>query len=782
MDTKRHKCKYCEKHFERPSDLRRHHRIHSGDKPFTCDVCEKSFCQSGNLIVHKRIHSGDKPYDCNACSKKFSQRWSLIRHKRTHTGETPYACRTCGKAFSNPYHLLCHTRTHTGLKPYKCPTCGKTFSQCGGLIAHKRTHTGEKLFKCDICRKEYSQASGLQKHKKRHHCFSCGICNQQFSKVSILMKHRITHTGGKYFDCNVPIKDVLPSRSLLDHKGANTGVNLFKFDIRVKVTKEPYASDLLSKTALAMSPQQSYPCDFCEQNFESSELLTLHKEFHKGQEISSVVSPVPEQLECHFHNELEVTSRKESYRYEKCERDLESSKLLTLHKESIHIEQEMNAVVSLEQLQHHPNNGLEPNESFDNRLHETMLMMRQEEESYQCELCEEVLESSELLTLHKESTHTRQDMNAVVAHKQLEYHLNNVLEHNKELLDNRSREISLAMSQEEESYQCDLCKRVFASSRLLTLHKKSIHIGRQMNAVVVLGQLQYHPNNGLEANQGSYDIDRSHQIAPSRREEELYQCDLCERVFESSELLTLHKESIHIGRQMNAVVSLEQLQHHANNGLAPNKESLDNQSRQTVLATREEESYQCELCERVFASSELLTLHKESSHTGRQMNAVVSHKQLECHLNNGLEPDKESFDNRSREISPAVSQEEESYECELGEEVLESSELLTLHKESIHIGQRRNNVAPHEQFECQINNGLEPNKESFDKRSHQTAPSTSQKESYQCDLCERDFAYSELLTLHKEFSHTGQEMNAVVSHEQSECQLNNGLEPNEGII
>jgi KRAB domain-containing zinc finger protein len=475
MGERQHKCKCCKKRFERPSDLKRHYKIHTGEKAFTCDVCGISFSQSGNLLVHKRIHTGVKPYECNVCNKNFAQKSSLARHKRTHTGETPFVCGKCGKAFSNPYHLICHNRTHAGLKPYKCPKCGKKFSQCGGLISHKRTHTGEKLFKCNICGKKYSQASGLRKHKETHisEIFTCKICDKQFCKASNLTKHKITHTGGKYFDCNVHIRDVLPARSFLDRKGTHTAVNLFKFDIRVKVTKESY-SDLPNDRALAISQKHAYQCDLCEEIFASSELLSVHKE--------------------------------------------------------LHTEQQMSDVVSHEQLEHHLDDKLENNkESFGDRSHQTMPTMSQNE-SYQCDSCEIIFASTELLTSHKE-LHTGQQMSDVVSNEQLEHHLDDKLKANKESFGDRSHQTAPAMSQ-EELYQCDLCERIFASSWLLTLHKE-FHRGQQISDVISHEQLQYeyHLDSELEADEPSGIT---------------YICADCDEEFELVDELFKHSEMAHV--------------------------------------------------------------------------------------------------------------------------------------------------------------------------------------------------------------------------------------------
>ncbi|XP_069476826.1 zinc finger protein 236 isoform X3 [Ambystoma mexicanum] len=303
-----HICPYCSKEFKKPSDLVRHIRIHTHEKPYKCLQCFRAFAVNSTLTAHIKTHTGVKTFKCDYCMKCFSTSGSLKVHIRLHTGARPFACPHCDKKCRTSGHRKAHIASHFKLndgrklrhqrkitKPAKIRilqeinpmtemTIMPVMSEMPKITEIPEIPLQEPILITDL---------GLIQHTPRKRLnfqsfipvsfgvdrpYMCYYCHRAFKKSCHLKQHIRSHTGEKPFKCSQCGKGFVASGVLRAHVRTHTGLKAHKCLI---CNTSFTTNGSLRRHMTIHTDLRPYMCPYCQKTFKSKLNCKKHMVVHR---------------------------------------------------------------------------------------------------------------------------------------------------------------------------------------------------------------------------------------------------------------------------------------------------------------------------------------------------------------------------------------------------------------------------------------------------------------------------------------------------------------------
>ena len=258
----RFQCVLCSKDFRSPADIKRHYRLHTGEKNFKCSICFKAFVSAYNMKNHMATHEEShtlKIFKCSKCEKRFTtEKYLQIHSERLHENPGAFVCSVCSYSFNRKDNLAIHERKHSGVQPYSCNKCNKSFFEKRALDSHSyKDHGVSKPSICEICGKGFVLKSKLVDHMNIHKGtkqHECDQCEASFYLKGRLNDHKMRHK----------LKE-----------GLYTGVSLL-------CCGEIYTSRKRQNLHFQVVHQKLKPfsCELCTKKFTREDSLRRHNKSH----------------------------------------------------------------------------------------------------------------------------------------------------------------------------------------------------------------------------------------------------------------------------------------------------------------------------------------------------------------------------------------------------------------------------------------------------------------------------------------------------------------------
>ncbi|XP_035794613.1 zinc finger protein 208-like [Anopheles albimanus] len=196
--------------------------------------------------------------------------------KRKYSGKNrKQLCGICGALV---YNLQDHTRSHTKENLYQCPHCTAQMTCESNMRSHIRLVHEKKIIKsCEPCDKGFFTYSAYRLHMLKQHNigkqYQCEICPRIFNTTASRLDHiRRMHIREFKFECQICQKKFKDPNTLRHHGRVHSTNAPYACSHCPKRFKSPYAK----KTHEITHSGIMFPCTLCNKEYRYKSLLSMH--------------------------------------------------------------------------------------------------------------------------------------------------------------------------------------------------------------------------------------------------------------------------------------------------------------------------------------------------------------------------------------------------------------------------------------------------------------------------------------------------------------------------